>query len=122
FGWATADGMSVRSELRDPSTMMLLLGFPEQPRIERHCGKHRQHDYGAERRRRWARLNRRERLELDERYENHHHIHIQHRPRTDEFEDPIESRTFHRPMRPTKLHRNEQIGEGAHLCKGYHDA
>ncbi len=61
-------------------------------------------------------VNRRERLELDERYENHHHIHIQHRPRTDGFEGPIESRTFHRPIRPTTLHRDEQIGEGEHLC------
>src|SRR5436309_1103906 len=121
FEAATASG---RSKSCGASAMALafLQRVPYQARVKGLCREHRQHHHRAERDRSRSGLDRRQRLELDERGEDRGDVDVHHGPATDKFHHPVQLGALQWLPRRTPLHRDKQHGQREQLPARHHDA
>src|SRR5580704_13727476 len=90
----TAVGKSAASSLSlgpDNLFTVQLHCVPYEPWIERQRGEHGQYDYRAERYRPGTRIDRCNRTELHERYQDGDDVDIEHRPTADKLHPPVDT-------------------------------
>src|SRR5215467_10567774 len=104
---------------RSPSAMIALpgrAGIPDETGVEGHRGQHGQDDHRSEEDHARTGLHEHERLQLHERHREGVDEHVEHRPATDDLDQPIQPVAV--ASRDAPLHRDEEIGEAISLPRG----
>src|SRR5215467_12532079 len=110
---------------RSPSAMIALpgrAGIPDETGVKGHRRQHGQDDHGGKEDHARTGLHGHERLQLHERHREGVDEHVEHRPATDDLDQPIQPGSVAVASRDAPLHRDEEIGEGHQLAEGDHHA